>query len=236
LFETGPALAESGVAFVGADRRGSGLSGGDRGDVDSFQRWIDDYAAVLGSVRERYPSLPLTLTGQSRGGAIAAAVAAQVDGWQALLLAAPHMNQHVRLSEAEWSRRRAARRVSPMVKIPIPDEHYTNDPELLRFMAADELMLRYYTPRYGAELLALDEHIANLTTFPRDRPAVCVMPAVDRITDTAIAGDGFARLTGGSGLLVSTPADAHYLEFSCWRRPFWKLLAVYAISGGFTLV
>src|SRR5687767_14534269 len=100
LFETGPALAARGVALYALDRRGSGRSGGERGDARSFRDWLDDYAHAARHVRERHARIPLTILGQSMGGSIVAGLIA--DGRaprDAVILCAPALGQmHARLT------------------------------------------------------------------------------------------------------------------------------------------
>jgi alpha-beta hydrolase superfamily lysophospholipase len=233
LYETGPTIAADDIAVYAADRRGSGQSDGARGDVESFHDWIEDYLAVLDWVATKHAGLALTIVGQSRGGSIATAVAA--DGrsrWDALLFVAPFLDQHFRQSEEQRRARAADRRPDPVIKVPIPDAHYTIDPEFLRFMAHDPSMLRFVSPRFAAELLALEHHIVGLGAPFAGRPSLFLAPAVDRIVDLEIARAGFARLTANTGLTMVCPAEAHYIEFSAWRQRYCKLVGIYAITAG----
>lgn len=235
LYETGPAVAAQGIALYAADRRGSGKSGGDRGDVESFRDWIEDYLAVLDHVIDKHRGLPLTIVGQSRGGSIATALAADRRArWDAILFVAPFLDQHFRQSEEQRRARAADRRPEPTIQVPIPDEHYTVDPAFLRFMKQDGTMLRRVSPRFAAELLAMEEHIVALGAPFAGRPALLIAPSKDLIVDLDLARAGFTRLTNGTGTTMVCPAEAHYIEFSSWRRSYCRFLTAYAASAGFS--
>jgi len=62
------ALTEKGYAMLGFDLRGHGRSGGPRGHTESYDALMDDIAAFLQQVDERYPGLPRFLYGHSMGG------------------------------------------------------------------------------------------------------------------------------------------------------------------------
>ena len=234
LYETGPEVAGHGVAVYAADRRGSGNSKGVRGDIESFRIWIDDYIAVIDWVRARHPDLPLTIVGQSRGGSISAALAADPRArWEAIVFVAPALDQHLRYTEEQRRARTVDRRTELTIDVAIPDEHYSQDPTYLRFMAEDSAMLRRVSPRLIAELLALDLHVAGLGAPFAGRPALFLAPTRDLIVDLTLARTAFMRLTDGTGLTMTCPAEDHYIEFSAWRQHYWRLLAIYATTLGF---
>ncbi|MFT4571618.1 MAG: alpha-beta hydrolase superfamily lysophospholipase [Hyphomicrobiaceae bacterium] len=67
------ALSAQGVACVGYDQRGHGLSDGERGTVGAFEDFLGDLEAVLEETRKEFPGLPLFVLAHSMGGLIFAA-------------------------------------------------------------------------------------------------------------------------------------------------------------------
>jgi alpha-beta hydrolase superfamily lysophospholipase len=70
-------LTPRGASVFVADYRGHGMSEGPRGDYKSFQQLLDDCHEVVLSVRKRMPGVPITILGESMGGAMAINYAAQ---------------------------------------------------------------------------------------------------------------------------------------------------------------
>lgn len=222
LFETGPALAGHGCAVYALDRRGSGVSGGARGDTPSFAHWRDDYLDVLVDVRARHPSLPLLLLGQSMGGAIAAAVACDPRApHDALLLVAPLL---VPRPSPRWDNKPEAEPIA----LPLPDDWYTREPRYLAFMRDDPLMVRALTPRFQAARAAMAEHMFALQAPLAARPSALILPRHDRIIDLAEAREVFGYMTGQRGTIIELPAEDHYLEFTPTRELLWHLEAALA--------
>jgi alpha-beta hydrolase superfamily lysophospholipase len=222
MFETGPALAGHGCAVYALDRRGSGLSGGPRGDTPSFAHWRDDYLDVLVDVRARHTGLPLLLLGQSMGGAIASSVACDPRApHDALLLVAPLL---VPSASKLW----AGKPEAEPVPLPLPDDWYTRDPRYLAFMRDDTLMARALTPRFQAARAAMAEHTFSLEAPLAKRPSALILPRQDRIIDLAQAREVFGYMTGQGGTIIDLPAEDHYLEFTAYRHLLWHLEAALA--------
>jgi alpha-beta hydrolase superfamily lysophospholipase len=64
----GAAMAQAGYALMGADLRGHGRSGGQRGHTPSYDALMDDIGLLLEEADGRYPGLPRFLYGHSLGG------------------------------------------------------------------------------------------------------------------------------------------------------------------------
>ncbi len=64
-------LAPAGTLVVAADLRGHGRSEGRRGDIDRFDRYLEDIQATITWVCGRWPALPIVLLGESMGASIA---------------------------------------------------------------------------------------------------------------------------------------------------------------------
>ena len=67
---TGGLFAEAGIDVTALDLRGSGGSGGPRGDVERWTDFLDDIAMVLERVRAAAAGSPVVLMGHSMGGLV----------------------------------------------------------------------------------------------------------------------------------------------------------------------
>jgi acylglycerol lipase len=66
--EVASALTDEGFAIMGADLRGHGKSGGQRGHFPSDEIILQDIDMLIDEVRKSYPGVPLILYGHSLGG------------------------------------------------------------------------------------------------------------------------------------------------------------------------
>ena len=149
-------LAGRGCAVHAYDQRGHGLSAGRRGDLRRFDELLDDLELALAQLRTAEPALPLFVVGHSMGGLVTAAFAvrrapaiagAATSGAALALADAP--------SRARLGVMRLAARVAPRLGVgrPIRPEALSRDPEVGRVYAADPLVLRRMTLRFGAAFL-----------------------------------------------------------------------------------
>lgn len=226
LFETGPELAARGVVSYALDRRGSGVSGGVRGDLPSADVVLADYRQGLATARSAHPRLPLTLLGQSFGGSVVGALAAGGGlDVATLVYCTPALGQQrARLGPVELA---AVRRLSGRERAPIAleDEDYTGEPRYLEFMANDRLMLRQITDRTRATMVALEDAYAEAQTPLAPGPDVhFVRVEHDPIIDLDVS-ETTLRALHGDFTTTAFAARHHYVEFSPARRDYWDWLA-----------
>jgi pimeloyl-ACP methyl ester carboxylesterase len=224
LFETGPELAQRGVVTYALDRRGSGRSGGVRGDLPSAQLITEDYLGGLHTVQRDLSNLPLTVLGQSFGGSIVASLAASGSlAADQLVYCTPALGQQrarhgiERLTEILNS---TGLEHSP---IALDDEDYTNQARYLEFMANDHLMLRQITERSRATMVELEESYMD-----HQAALEASIQFVRTDTDPIIALDESERVLRdlhGKISTVTFPIRHHYVEFSAARRDYWDWLA-----------
>ena len=86
-------LGTQGLLVYAVDQRGFGTAA-QRGRWPGEERLVADLLALVDLLRERHPGLPITLVGESMGGAVLLAAAPRLRGIQGLVLIAP----------AVWSR------------------------------------------------------------------------------------------------------------------------------------
>ena len=237
LFETGDELARRGVAVYAADRRGSGLSDGTRGDVNKASTWINDYLEVLSHARAQQPKAPITLLGQSAGGAIAVGMALRSQSAaDNLLLVAPALGLlHARLPNDELERIRSDLRPAPPERVTLRNEQYTTNSHYLDFMANDRLMLRALTPRFRAAMLELEETHLRPDVAIDGLPMGMALPEQDSVIDRNACIGHFKRLSKGRGVHLTLPSSDHYLDFSEQRFELWNFIVAFACTNGLTL-
>jgi len=190
----GDELQRLGLAVFAPDQRGFGLSPAPRGDIDRFERFVEDVAAVVGLARERYPDRPCFLMGFSMGGHVALRAAAHLD---------PHLAGVVALAPGLKLRRlplgALARLAVRMVLAPDRPEVWSlpvpvcRHPEHEQRTAADEAWVRRYTPRFW---LATWRSIRRaFREAPRVRlPVLILVPEHDYLVDARAAAAYFRRL------------------------------------------
>jgi len=186
-------LCAAGITTVSYDHRGFGESGGRRGDVDRFSRYVDDLEDQLAQVRTL--ALPTVIVGHSLGGLISACHA--VSGRpqpDRLVLSAPALDLDANaLTEAAA---KVVARIAPEVEIatPFSSEDLATDPRVGRHYDADPLVYRKLTVRLAAQM-------ASATDYVRSRherlatPTLVVHGSDDRLV-AASASEPFGRLPG----------------------------------------
>lgn len=221
LFETGPELARRGVVTYALDRRGSGRSGGVRGDLPSAATITADYLHGLRAARSEHPDLPVTVLGQSFGASIVAAMGGALAA-DRLVYCTPALGQQ--------RARHGADRLKEMLEltgleyspIALADEDYTDQPRYLEFMANDNLMLRQLTARGRATMAELELSYLDKRGFDQ------TVHFVRTDSDPIIALDAAEQVLGdlhGTFSTVTFPITRHYIEFSHARRDYWDWLA-----------
>jgi L-alanine-DL-glutamate epimerase-like enolase superfamily enzyme/alpha-beta hydrolase superfamily lysophospholipase len=181
----GDALMGRGIHVIGHDRRGSGLNGRDRGDVDSAQRLLDDLGTVVGPQRPRYRRI--VFLGWCLGSIVAMRYLLRHPAMgEGLILMSPdifecHVTDQVRktFSHPRWDDR-----LTPRLTVPIPLEVYTDSAYRDSFVRVDSLKLADFTPRFLRAALALKEDLETHFRAFR-KPSLLLLAGRDQIIDNA---------------------------------------------------
>ncbi|EST24052.1 hypothetical protein N566_25225 [Streptomycetaceae bacterium MP113-05] len=216
LWEVGSRFADNDIAFFVLDRRGSGISPGDRNDIPDAGAVMEDYATALRHVRELTgEEVPLTLFGHCLGGSFLAALlheeALTIRYDAAVFCSAWLGRMHATLAEEELAAVAAEQSREPW-DAGLRTEDFTDDAKYRHFIDHDDLAARHVTRRSRATLLELERRYLG-HELP-DVPAVFVTGTSDPVIDLDSAHDVFARLAPGRGTVLKLPTDKHYLFYT----------------------
>ncbi len=147
----GQFLAAHHIDTIAIDNRGFGQSGGRRGFVDSFDRYLDDVEDQIAQLKAF--ELPIVLIGHSMGGLIAFSYALSTRPQpDRLVLSGPALGAKIpsvlRLLTPVLAR------LAPRLRVPAPvkGEMLATDPAVGEAYRADPLVLKFGTPALGAVL------------------------------------------------------------------------------------
>lgn len=235
LFETGPELVSRSVEVFVLDRRGSGVSSGPRGHLDSAEQVLRDYATAVLRGRRLAGDRPLTVLGQSFGGSILAALVSRgLINADHLVFCAPALGQQ-RARHGSGAALDAVRQDGGRARVPVPlaDSDYTDLQPFLDFMANDALMVRQITRSSRAAMVQLEDVYMRgprWTGLPAATTVSFIRPEHDPIIDLDQAWRVLNALTDRAS--TSEIGDSrHYIEFSDGREKYWDLLAGIATEG-----
>jgi alpha-beta hydrolase superfamily lysophospholipase len=226
-------LASRGIEVHFLNRRGSGLNDTSRGDVDHWQRWIEDVAIYLQQVRG---VTPIVLCGISWGGKLAAAVVRRhPDLINGLGLICPGIHSPYEpgplkrlVLRMPVFRRMQAR----LVVIPLRSPAlFTDNPQWQRFIAEDSLALRHITWRFAREDRRLSRYVRHAAPFLKC-PLLLMLAGRDRIIDNERVRDFYLRAASTQKTLVEYRDAAHTLEFEADPQPYFNDLANWISAVG----
>ena len=194
-------LAARGVTVAALDHRGHGRSGGQRGHVDRFFRYAEDFeafrAAVAGRLRAQLPTFVL---GHSLGGLIVirwlqANRGVRVRG---VILSAPLLG--VTLRAPAWKLALSGSLSRWLPRLPfrsgVDPEKLSSDPAYIRSYHDDPLVHSRITPRLYTELMAATGAAFAECAVLREPPLLVLIPGDDRIVDAAAVARFASSLPG----------------------------------------
>ncbi|MFF3373150.1 alpha/beta hydrolase [Streptomyces sp. NPDC002680] len=219
LWDVGPQFADNDIAFFVLDRRGSGISGGERQDVPDVGTIVADYVTAITHTRELIgDDVPLTLFGHCLGGSFLAALLHHPDftvRYDATVFCSTWLGRlHAVLGEGERAALTAETSTEPW-DAGLKSADFTDDPRYREFIDNDDLAARTLTRRSRAVLLALESLYLDpgRPQLP-DVPAAFVSGLTDPIVDLDATREVFQGLFSDGGLVVQFPTDRHYLFYT----------------------
>lgn len=219
LWEAGPRFADNDIAFFVLDRRGSGISPGDRQDIPDAATVMADYVNAVRYVRELIgEEAPLTLFGHCLGGSFLAALLHEesfTTRYDAAVFCSTWLGRmHAALGEEELAAV-AADRSHELWDAGLKTEDFTDDMKYRHFIDHDDLAVRQLTRRSRATLLELERRYLDpaRATLP-EVPTTFVTGMADPIIDLDSAYETFATMVSGRGSVLKLPTDKHYLFYT----------------------
>jgi alpha-beta hydrolase superfamily lysophospholipase len=213
--ETAVDLERQGVAVYAPDRRGSGRSGGRRGDLARYERALDDVDEVLRFVASGHQGTPVFLAASSWAAKLAVVHAAvRPAALSGLMLLGPGLVPQVDLSPARKVQVVLGHLVAPTARIGIPltPEQYTTTPRYLDFIRSDPLRLLEATARFFWQTARLDRRRGGASAQLR-LPILVLQGDADAMMDVPRTRAWFAGLGAEDKTYVAYPGAGHTLDF-----------------------
>ena len=208
-------LASRGIAVYAADRRGSGLSGGLRGHVTSYEQALDDLDRVVDLIEEQQPETPQFLAGSSWAAKLAIAYAARAQSRLAgLLLHGPGLFPKVDLSIRQKLAVLVHHRWNPehQLRIPLVPESYTRDDEYLEYVRQDPYRLLTASARFFWETRRLDR-ARNRLAASLTLPILLQIGDADPVMDASATCRWLQTLTAPDRTAITYRNASHTLDF-----------------------
>lgn len=223
--ETAAELARRGYAVYLADRRGSGLSTGTRGDFASPDQLVDDVGRIVDVANGDRPTV---LVGGCWGARPAVAYAAKAgDTLASLVLVCPALKAKVDLAPARKLQVFAGRAIAPGTHIPIPltPEMFTENPPYLEFVRNDPLSLHDVTARFFFAQFFWDRRL--LAERSLDLPLLLLQSGRDPVVDVGAVRSWYDKLSTPSKDYVLYDDFGHIIDFEQERARFWDDLGTW---------
>jgi alpha-beta hydrolase superfamily lysophospholipase len=222
-------LAGAGVTIFQVERRGSGRdTAHPRGHVDAAETWVRDVHAAAEFACRETGARSVHLMGVSWGGKLALAAAGDRPAlYRSLILAAPGLCAKIDAplpAKLRIALALATGRPEQRFPIPLDDPRlFTENPERIRYLAADTLRLREVTARFLFESRRLDR-LARRAASKLRSPVLLALAERDLIIDNAAT----LRLYWSMGVRRRMKVYAgaqHTLEFEAQPEEYFRDLA-----------
>lgn len=221
-------LAGQGYQVFAPDRRGSGLNIVGRGDCPSFSALARDVKVFVDLARAGAPDAPVHIVGISWGGKLAVTVALLYpDVLQSIMLVAPGLVQKVDLPAWEKCKVAACRFFSPRALFQIPIERpemFTSNPERIRYICEDKLMLKQATARFMVESVRMGLFIRR-RAGKMAVPVMMMLAETDEIVDNDALVTLFQRFSSAQKMVRVYQGAHHTLEFERDNIPIFQDMA-----------
>ncbi|HZO29956.1 MAG TPA: alpha/beta fold hydrolase [Chloroflexota bacterium] len=213
--ETAVHLADRGIAVYAPDRRGSGLSGGPRGHIASYEQALDDLDQFRTLATEEHAGAPVFLAGSSWAAKLAIASAArnQTD-LAGLILLGPGLFPKVDLTVREKLAVLLYHRAQPQreLRIPLVPDDYTRNPAYLEYVRRDAYRLLMASSRFFWETGRLDRARDRLAAS-LSLPILLQIGEADQIMDARATSAWLQRLSAPDRTSIVYRGAAHTLDF-----------------------
>lgn len=185
------------IALIGYDRRGHGISEGQRGHLPSLEMELQDIGKVLDYVKKEYNSLPIFLYGHSQGGNFALNYALRkkpnIQGciitspWIALTEAPPKMLVAIG---------KVVHKILPTITTKAKVKPVSRDAEVVKKYKEDELIFDTITFRAANETMSAGDWLADFKG-KIELPTFLMHGSGDEVT-SFVASKAFAGQVSGN--------------------------------------
>lgn len=178
-------LNQQGLAVLGTDLPGLGQSGGRRGHIESFERYLDVVDRLWQRATALYPGLPVVLLGHSMGGLITVRwlqTRSTHDPLAAVVLSSPCLDLCLPVPPFKANLARWLNRIWPTLSQPngIASSDVSRAPDTINHYTTDPLIVRNVSVRWFSELsAAMRKATASASTFPA--PTLILQAGSDRL-------------------------------------------------------
>jgi len=234
-WEFGEYLAISGVALFVLDRRGSGVSGGERGDYPSVEIMREDYQVAYNKMIEIIGNeIPIVIFGHCLGGSFLAALLSEGNCFPrvaAVIFCSTWLGRlHATLQKEERELL-----VAPENRVHLPvdlkPEYFTNIAKYFDLINEDPLAIRAITARSRGVFLHAEKLYTEGDISDCSDRIYYIISATDPIVNHNNSYSLFGRITRNSGCLYVIPTNKHYIPFTDARTILFSLTAEIATAG-----
>ena len=200
--EVAHVLVRAGWAVFSYDVRGHGKSPGERGYIERFAVYLDDFAAMRAAARELVAApAPMVLLGHSHGSLITLRALADDHPPEAAaaIVSSPFLALRLPVPGYRRVLARVASRLAPKLAQPnaLRVEDLTRDPAKQAERTADKLCFEVATARWFTEALAAQDHVFAHAARIR-LPTTWLVGGDDPIADPARSKAVAARIPGAN--------------------------------------
>jgi len=216
---TGPWLAGRGITVYAYDQRGFGETAR-RGYWPGADALIRDMRAVVDLLRQRYPSQPLHVIGESMGASIALAADArghlhEVEG---LVAVGPGVRENIRFRRGWDALIRAGSRIAPGFNYPINrNDDGSLHPEAIERLAADPRVFQQVRMDTYAGLVRLTDEASDRADA-LSRPTLILYGSDDGMVPLASVCALYRRHPGTRQLLIQQGGPHLLLQARDYRQ------------------
>lgn len=232
---SGALLASAGATVVMPDRRGSGLNTAQRGDVSDLRRWNDDVDELVAWMRDCWGIRRLGVVGVSWGGKLATALALRSPSLVShLLLVTPGIFPAVDVGLGGRLSIAASLIAGGKAHhaIPLSDPAlFTDNPEGISFLSADEKKLEHATARFLYQSARFDSQLRRSKGDELQCDTTLVLAERDRIIRNEPTKKWALRVGGLNMNVVLLAGQAHTLEFAQDESAYRKILEAWGTSA-----
>jgi alpha-beta hydrolase superfamily lysophospholipase len=202
-------LSGLGYAVYAPDRRGSGISEGSRGHMDSYYDILKDIKILFDTLKEQNPGIDIYIIGLSLGSSIAINYFLKYpDDFKGMVLISPAIETKIDLAHLRKLHVLLSVVFCPakLFSIPIRVEMFTRNREFIEFIERDPLRIKKVSAKFYLEMLKMKyNHLRKAHLLKK--PVLTLMAGQDAIIDNEAVIRWMEKL--------NSPSTYHIFEDAC---------------------